>query len=347
MELGIVSFGHLQNEAATGRESTSGATMRHLVEAMKLADEVGLDYFGLGEHHLPSMPVSQPAVVLAAGAAVTRNIRLGSSITVLGAEDPVRVFEQYATLDGISGGRAEVTVGRGAFLEPFHLYGIDLNGYDEFFAEKLDLLNELNTTDRITWQGKYRPPLDNAWIAPQPDQPYLPVWIGTGGKPGSIMRAARGHNPIMFSDIGADPATFARLADLYREAARRADAPQDRTKVGIVTVGYAATDGPRARKDWRHHFRTRVADLGMMHSLDRIYEDQTRPGGSFFIGNPEEIAERIIALHGVLGHDRHIFESDWGRLPYSESLRSIELFGTQVKPLVDEALKDATVPGAA
>lgn len=337
MEIGIVSFGHLQRDAATGRDGTHGAAQRHLVEAIKLADEVGLDYYGLGEHHLPTMPVSQPAVTLAAAASVTKNIRLGSAITVLGADDPIRVFEQFATLDGLSNGRAEITVGRGAFLEPFHLYGVDLSGYDEFFAEKLELLNLLNTTDRVTWSGQYRPPLTDASIAPQPDQNWLPVWLGTGGKPGSIMRAAQGHMPIMFSNIGADPDRYAPLADLYREASHQAGSPQERTKVGIVNLGYAAPHGPSARSDWYEHYQQRAADLNIP-VRDDVYRHQTRPGGSFFIGSPEEIAERIVALHTVLGHDRHIFEADWGRMPYKDSLRSIELFGTQVKPLVDAAL---------
>lgn len=226
MEIGIVSFGTLEQDAQSGRYGSSGAAQRHLVEAIKLADEVGLDFFGIGEHHLPSMPVSQPAAVLAAAAQVTHRIRLGSAITVLGADDAVRVFEQYATLDGLSNGRAEITVGAARSWNPSTCMASTWRGM-KAFAEKLDLLAHLTDAGpSVTWEGKLRAPLENADIQPRPDQDWLPVWLATGGKPGSIVRAAKYHLLIMFSDIGSDPAGFGRLAGLYREAFHRRGEPR-------------------------------------------------------------------------------------------------------------------------
>lgn len=341
MEIGVISFGSLERDA-DGRQGSSAAAQRHLVEAITLAEEVGLDYFGLGQHHRRSMPVSQPAIVLAAAAQATSHIRLGSAITILGAEDAVRVFEQFATLDGLSNGRVDITVGKGAFLEPFHLYGVDLRDYDALFAEKLELLVQLTQSGPvISWEGKFRPPLKDAEIQPRPEQDWLPVWLGTGGKPGSIMRAAKHHLPIMFSDIGGDPAGFERLGALYREASSRFGSPAERAKVGIAGIGYVDVDGAKARREWREHFNNRITELQgrpVDSGVDSLYARQTRAGGSFFVGSPEEIADRIIALHQMLGQDRQIFESDWGTLPYRDSLRNIELLGTRVKPLVDEAL---------
>jgi alkanesulfonate monooxygenase SsuD/methylene tetrahydromethanopterin reductase-like flavin-dependent oxidoreductase (luciferase family) len=198
----------------------------------------------------------------------------------------------------------------------------------------------------VSWEGKLRAALQDADIQPRPDQDWLPVWLATGGKPASIVRAADYHLPIMFSDIGSDPAGFGRLANLYREASTRAASPTERTKVGIAGVGYVDHDGATARRDWKEHFYSRFHDLrGTTRpdaGLETLYTSQTRPGGSFFVGSPEEIADRIITLHGVLGHDRQLFESDWGHIPYLDSMRSIELFGTRVKPLVDQALGHAT-----
>lgn len=341
MELGVYSFGDVQRDKNGELGSTAQAT-RNLFEAIKLADEVGLDYFGIGEHHTREMPASAASVILAAAASVTKKIKLGSAVTVLSTDDPVRVYQQYATLDALSGGRAEITAGRGSSTESFPLFGFSLNDYDELYAEKLDLLLAINENETVTWSGKHRAALTAAPIVPRPDSGTLPIWLGTGGNPQSSVRAALLGLPISYAIIGGQPSRFAPLADLYRRAAKQVNLPEDRVKVSVASPGFIGDDAAAAKDKWYGHWYEAMATIGKVRGFappPRWHFDQEASGpGALFVGSPEEIAERIVTLHGQLGHMRHFFQMDLGQLPQKDFLRSIELLGTKVKPLVDAEL---------
>ncbi|CAN7551674.1 LLM class flavin-dependent oxidoreductase [Pseudarthrobacter oxydans] len=350
MELGVYSFGDVQKDPVTGELGSTAEAMRNLVEAIRVADEVGLDYFGVGEHHTREMPASAAAVVLAGAATVTKNIRLGSSVTVLSTDDPVRVFQQFATVDALSNGRAEITAGRGSSKESYPLFGFDLADYDQLYADKLDLLQLLNRHETVTWSGEYRPALQGALVVPRPENGELALWLGTGGSPGSSVRAGRRGLPVIYGIIGGEPARFAPLADLYRQAAAQSNTPSEKIRVGITNPGFIGDDGQKTRDMWWGHWSTRMemisAQRGFpMMSRDR-YQRTATGTGALFVGHPEEIAERIITLHRAMGHDRQILEMDYGHVPHKDLLHSIELLGTRVKPLVDAELGTTRKPPA-
>ena len=342
MELGIYSFGDVQIDPQTGERGSTAEAQRNLLEAIRLADEVGLDYFGIGEHHTRDMPASAAAVILAAAASVTKKIRLGSSVTVIGTDDPVRVYQQFATLDALSNGRAEITAGRGSSTESFPLFGYSLSDYDELYAEKLDLLLKINESERISWTGKFRPALENAEIYPRPDKGRLPIWLGTGGNPQSSMRAGLLGLPISYGIIGGEAARFAPLAELYRRAARQAQMPESDIRVSVGTFGFIDDDARAARTDWFPYWHKALDEIGKIRGFRapgrEHFEVQATGGGAIFVGSPEEIAERIVAFHKQMGHMRQFFQMDLGHLPQRALLRSIELLGTKVKPLVDAEL---------
>jgi probable LLM family oxidoreductase len=342
MELGIYSFGDVQRDGKTGQLGSTAEATRNLFEAIKLADEVGLDYFGIGEHHTREMPASAAPVILAAAAAVTKTIRLGSAVTVLSTDDPVRVYQQYATLDALSHGRAEIIAGRGSSTESFPLFGYSLEDYDELYAEKLELLLKINESDAITWSGKFRPSLDAALIVPRPDNGPLPVWLGTGGNPQSSVRAALLGLPISYAIIGGQAARFAPLADLYRRAAEQVGMPKDKVKVSIASPGFVADDAARAKDQWYGHWYEAMSTIGKVRGFlpppRPHFDHEANGGGALFVGGPEEIAERIVNLHKRMGHVRQFFQMDIGQLPQKDFLRGIELLGTKVKPLVDREL---------
>jgi probable LLM family oxidoreductase len=345
MELGIYSFGDVQRDPKTGQLGSTAEATRNLFEAIKLADQVGLDYFGIGEHHTLEMPASAAPVIMAAAASVTKTIRLGSAVTVLSTDDPVRVFQQFATLDALSNGRAEITAGRGSSTESFPLFGYSLDDYDELYAEKLDLLLALNAGERVTWSGKHRPALDDALVVPRPDRGSLPIWLGTGGNPQSSVRAAVLGLPISYAIIGGQAARFAPLADLYRSAAAQLQVPGASVKVSVASPGFIGDDAAAAKDMWFGHWHEIMTTVGKI----RGFAAPTRPhfdheasgGGALFVGGPEEIAERIVALHRRLGHVRQFFQMDLGQLPQKDYLHAIELLGTRVKPLVDAELAAA------
>lgn len=342
MELGLYSFGDVQRDLKTRELGSTAEATRNLLEAIKLADEVGLDYFGIGEHHTREMPASAAAVILGAAASVTKNIRLGSAVTVLSTDDPVRVYQQFATLDALSHGRAEITAGRGSSTESFPLFGYSLNDYDELYAEKLDLLLALNASETVTWSGKHRPALEAALVVPRPDAGSLTIWLGTGGNPQSSVRAALLGLPISYAIIGGQAARFAPLADLYRRAAQQAQVPGARVKVSIASPGFIGDDAAAAKDLWYGHWYEIMTTVGKIRGFAPPsrphFDHEANGGGALFVGGPEEIAERIVALHRRLGHDRHFFQMDLGQLPQSQFLHAIELLGTRVKPLVDAEL---------
>ena len=342
MELGVYSFGNVQRDPSTGELGSTAQAQRDLLEAIQLADEVALGYFGVGEHHTRDMPASAAAVILAGAATTTKRITLGSSVTVLPTEDPVRVYQQFATLDAISGGRAEVTVGRGSSSESFPLFGFDRADTDELFVERLDLLLNINANENVTWEGETRAALNGELVVPRPDSGELTIRLGTGGTPGSSVRAGRLGLPVVYGIIGGEPANFATQVDLYRQAAAMSETPAEKINVGVSGPGYIGEDGGAARELWWPHWAARMQIVSEQRGFPMMsrngYTRATSPGGALFVGAPEEVAERLITLHGQLGHQRHILEMDYGQLPQKDFLRSIELLGTQVKPLVDAEL---------
>jgi probable LLM family oxidoreductase len=346
MELGIYSFGDVQRDSRTGQLGSTADATRNLFEAIKLADEVGLDYFGIGEHHTREMPASAAPVILAAAAATTRNIRLGSAVTVLSTDDPVRVYQQYATLDALSNGRAEILAGRGSSTESFPLFGFSLEDYDELYAEKLELLLEINAKESVTWSGKFRPALNDALVVPRPDKGELPIWLATGGNPQSSVRAALLGLPISYAIIGGQAARFAQLADLYRRAAEQVGMPKDKAKVSIASPGFIGDDPARAKDFWYGHWHMAMSTIGKVRGFlpppRPHFDHEANGGGALFVGGPEEIAERIVKLHQRMGHMRQFFQMDVGQVPQKDFLHGIELLGTKVKPLVDREL--ATAP---
>lgn len=348
VELGVYTFGSNARDDTNGRPVTSAQAQRNLVEAIKVADEVGLDFFGIGEHHTAEMPASAAATILAAGASLTSRIRLASAVTVLSTEDPVRLYQQFATLDAVSNGRAEITAGRGSSIESFPLFGYDLSDYDDLYAEKLDLLLAIDRNERVTWQGRFRPALHDAEIVPRPDSGRLPIWLGTGGNPRSSLRAGQLGLPVSYGIIGGQPHRFAALAELYRRAARASGTPEQTIKISVGSPGYLGDDGPSARDAWWREWHETMAIVGSRRGFPpptrASYDDDTSRHGALFVGSPEEVAQRIVALHGHLGHMRHFFQMDFGSLPQRDFLRSIELLGTKVKPLVDAELRTALPP---
>jgi probable LLM family oxidoreductase len=337
LELGVYTFAELNPDPATGR-ADAGRRLRELVEEMEVADRVGLEVFGVGEHHRPDFAVSSPAVVLAAGAARTERIRLTSAVTVLSSDDPVRVFQDFATLDGLSGGRAEIMAGRGSFIESFPLFGYDLDDYDELFSEKLELLLALRDGERVSWSGKHRAAIDGLGVYPRPVQDPLPVWIAIGGTPQSVVRAARLGLPLAVAIIGGAPERFAPLVELYRDAAREAGHGPATLPVGINSHAYVAETSERAADEYFPAYAAMMTRIGRERGwppMTRPQFDQLRsPHGALVVGSPQEVAEKILFQHELFGHERFLAQMSVGTLPHARALRSIELFGTEVAPIV-------------
>ncbi len=340
MELGIYTFGEVTPDAATGAPTSPAQRLADLIEEIELADQVGLDVFGVGEHHRPDFAVSAPAFVLAAAAARTRRIRLTSAVSVLGSDDPVRVFQDFATLDLLSGGRAEIMAGRGSFVESFPLFGYDLGDYDELFAEKLGLLLELRQTERITWAGRTRPLIHDRGVYPRPVQDPLPVWVAVGGTPESALRTGALGLPMALAIIGGQPARFAPFADLHRRAADQAGhaAPP----LGINSHGFIAPTSQQAADTAFPAVKVTMDHIGRERGwapLTRSAFDAARSlHGSDFVGSPQEVVEKILYQHEIFAHQRFLVQFSVGTLPHADVLRSIELYGTEVAPAVRAAV---------
>jgi probable LLM family oxidoreductase len=347
MELGLYTFGELTPDPLTGR-TDPGARVRDLVEEIALADQVGLDVFGVGEHHRPDFAVSAPAVVLAAAAERTSRIRLTSAVSVISSDDPVRVFQQFATLDLLSRGRAEIMAGRGSFIESFPLFGYDLREYDDLFAEHLELLLRVREQEVVSWGGGRRPPIDHRGVYPRPQQQPLPVWIAVGGTPESAVRAGMLGLPMALAIIGGRPERFVPLVDLFRRTARAAGhAPAP--AVSINSHGYVADTSQRAALEAyppMASMMNRIARERGFAPLDREAFDASRElQGAAFVGSPSEVAEKILWQHERFGHHRFLLQMIGGGMPHGQVMRSIELFGTGVAPVVRKALElEATAP---
>jgi probable LLM family oxidoreductase len=350
MEIGIYTFGDVGVDRRTGRALDPGQRLRDLIEEIELADQVGLDVFGVGEHHRADYAVSAPVVVLAAAATQTKNIRLTSAVTVLSSADPVRVFEEFATLDGLSDGRAEIIAGRGSFIESFPLFGYDLDDYDELFAEHLDLLLALRAQERVTWHGRHRAPLREATVHPRPEQDPIPLWIAVGGNPASVVRAGTLGLPLAVAIIGGMPERFAPLVELYRESARAAGHDPAELDVSLNVHGYIADDSQRAADEWFPGYAEAMTRIGR----ERGFPPVTRPNygasrtlrGHLAVGDPQEVAEKILFQHEIFGHTRHLLQMAFGTLPHAQALRAIELLGTEVAPVVRTEVSRRQAPAA-
>ncbi len=352
MEIGIYSFVEARLDPATGKQLDATERMAHLLEEIEVADRVGLDVFGIGEHHRPDYVVSAPAVVLAAAAARTSNIRLTSAVTVLSSDDPVRVFQDFATVDLISGGRAEIMVGRGSFIESFPLFGQDLDDYDELFDEKLRLLLELRANETVTWSGKHRAAIEGRTVYPRPVQESLPIWVGVGGNPPSVVRAATLGLPMALAIIGGMPERFAPFVDLYRESATRAGLDPASLPVSINSHGFIAEDADEAAElTWPAYAATmgRIGrERGWPPPSRAQFEQEARLRGAMFLGTPEQIVEKILYQYDIFGHDRFLVQLTVGPMPHDKVLRAIELLGTEVAPVVRQevaARRAAAVAG--
>ncbi len=340
MELGITTFAETLPEPATGEAIGHGERLRQVVEEAELAEQVGLDVYGVGEHHREDFAASAPAMVLAAVAARTERIRLTPAVTVLSSDDPVRVFQQFATLDLLSSGRAELLVGRGSFVESFPLFGYSLSDYDELFAEKLDLLVALRDSERVTWSGRFRPPLIDQPVYPRPQQRPLPIGVAVGGNPGSAVRAGVRGLSMTLAIIGGDPDRFAVFADLHRRALT--ESGHDPAPLAVHGHGYVAKNGEEAVDDFYPSYELAMrrigAERGWPPMTRRQFDAMRGPRGSLVIGTPDEVATKILHWRDVLGIDRFMLHISVGTMPHEKVLRSIELFGTEVAPLVRERL---------
>jgi probable LLM family oxidoreductase len=336
LELGIYTFGELTPDPQTGRQVTPAERMHDLLEEVELADRLGLEVFGVGEHHRPDYIVSSPAVVLGAAAARTSEIRLTSAVNIISSDDPVRVFQQFATVDLISVGRAEIMAGRGSFIESFPLFGYDLSQYDELFSEKLELLLELRKSEHVTWSGRLRPAIDGLGVYPRPVQDPLPVWVAVGGTPESAVRAGMLGLPLALGIIGGMPERFAPFVELHRQAAERAG--HGRLPVSINSHGYIAETREQAAEDAYPAFALMMNRIGQ----ERGWRPMTRQDfnaamtlrGANFVGSPQDVVDKILFQYEIFQHDRFLLQITVGAMPHDKVMRSIELLATEVAPAV-------------
>ena len=340
VEIGVYTFAEMTPDPVTGRTIDAQQRLRNLVEEARLADQVGLDVYGVGEHHRAEFAVSAPAVVLAAVAARTERIRLTSAVTVLSSDDPVRVFQDFSTLDLLSGGRAEIMVGRGSFIESFPLFGYDLDDYDELFAEKLELLLRLRETERVTWPGRHRPAIDDLPVLPRPLQQPLPVWVAVAGTPGSAIRAGRLGLPLAVAIIGGAPERFAPFVELYRDAAREAGHDPGSLPVSINSHTFVAESSQDAADAFFPSYAELMNRIGRERGWSGIsrqdFEALRSPRGALLVGNPDEVIEKILFQHEIFGHRRFLAQLTVGTMPHEQVMRAIELLGTVVAPAVRE-----------
>ncbi|MEW9701714.1 LLM class flavin-dependent oxidoreductase [Paenibacillus sp. SI8] len=339
MEIGISTFLETTPDIVTGKVISHAERLRNAVEEIVLADQVGLDVYGIGEHHRADYAGTAPAVVLAAAAAMTKQIRLTSAVTVLSSDDPVRVYQDFATLDGISNGRAEIMAGRGSFIESFPLFGYSLEDYDELFEENLELLLAIRSSEKVTWRGGHRPAIHNLGVYPRPVQSPLPVWIASGGNAQSAVRAGTLGLPIAFAIIGGMPESFAPLVELYKEAAARAGHDPDKLPIATHSHGFVGETTEQAAELFFPPTQAQMNVIGRERGWGQNYTRSTYDAarslrGALYVGDPEYVAEKIILLRKNLGVTRFFLHVNVGTMPHLEVMRAIELLGTKVAPIV-------------
>ncbi|MEO7176253.1 MAG: LLM class flavin-dependent oxidoreductase [Saprospiraceae bacterium] len=342
MELGLYTFADTAVEGVSGGALKTNKRFSNLLEEIKLADELGLDVFGIGEHHRPDYAASSPATILAAAAVITSKIKLTSAVTVLSSDDPVRVFQQFATIDQLSNGRAEIMVGRGSFIESFPLFGYDLADYDTLFAEKLDLLLEINKQEVTSWKGNHRPSFGRLGIYPRPLQDSIPIWVAAGGTPASAIRAAKLKLPLALAIIGGMPEQFVSFLDLYRKTTKEDGQDLSKLQIGINSHMYIADDSQQAGDEFYPAYSMMMNKIGKERGwspLSRLQFDYSRsPKGALLVGSPQEVIDKILYEHSLFGNTRFLAQTSMGDLPHDKVMRSIELFANVVAPAVRKAL---------
>ncbi|NDK55696.1 LLM class flavin-dependent oxidoreductase [Pontibacter fetidus] len=345
MEIGITTFVENTPDPATGKLLSAYERMQNLMEEIALADQVGLDVFAIGEHHRPDFIVSSPAVVLAAAAVKTNTIKLSSAVTVLSSDDPVRVFQDFAHVDLLSKGRAEIIAGRGSFIESFPLFGNDLKDYDTLFSEKLELLLALNKSEKITWEGKHRPAIDNRGVYPRPYQPEIPIWVAVGGTPQSVVRAATLGLPMALAIIGGEPERFVPFTNLYKETYKNAGHDPAKLQLAINSHGFVADDAEKAAAIYYEPYAYMMSKLGRERGWSPMnkahYETMRAPTGSLLVGDPQQVIDKILYEHELFGNTRFLLHMSVGTLPHASVMRAIELLGTIVAPAVKKAVTKA------
>lgn len=341
MEIGISTFGEFSPSGTPGKDVNAAKRVKQLLEEVKLADEAGLDIYAFGEHHRPDFVVSVPEILMAAAASITTNIRLSSSVTVLSTADPVRIFQSFSTVDLISKGRAEIIAGRGSFIESFPLFGYDLNDYSDLFAEKLELLLDLNKSININWKGKFRAPINDRGIYPRPYQGSIPVWLGVGGTSASAVRAGQLGLPMMIAILGSPPEQFAPFVQLYRDAARQAGHNPAVLQVGVSSQFMVADSSAAAARAFYPSYEKLMNRVGKDRGWSPMSTEQfhyLRKSGPLVVGSVEEAVEKILMQHEILGNSRFLAQLVTGHTEHKDILKAIELLGTRVAPAVRTAL---------
>jgi probable LLM family oxidoreductase len=340
MEIGVYTFADITADPLTGKMITAHERVSNLMEEVELAEQVGLDIFAVGEHHRPDYIASSPAVILGAAAARTKKIKLSSAVTVLSSDDPVRVFQSFATVDLLSGGRAEIMAGRGSFIESFPLFGYDLKDYDELFSEKLDLLVKLNEKEKISWKGKLRPSIHNLGVYPRPFQAKLPIWVAVGGTPESVLRAANMHLPMALAIIGGMPEQYVPLINLYRTTAKKAG--YENSLAGINSHTFVADTSQQAADEFYPSYADVMTRIGRERGWPGMTREQFEymrlPKGSLLVGSPQQVIDKILYEYELFKHDRFLAQMSMGAMPHKSIMRSIELFGTKVASAVRRAI---------
>lgn len=344
MELGLYTFADHVPDHVAGKATRAHQRMKDLLEEIQLADQVGLDVFAVGEHHRPEYAISSPAVVLGAAAAITKTIKLSSAVTVLGSDDPVRVFQAFSTVDLLSSGRAEIMVGRGSFIESFPLFGYDLNRYDELFSEKLELLLKINKEEFVSWEGKHRASMDGLGVYPRPYQDELPIWLGVGGTPSSAVRAGTLGLPMALAIIGGQPERFVPFVNLFRESATKSG--HQNIGLGINSHAYVAGTSQEAGDDFFGPYAAMMNKIGRERGWTPMgrpdFEAMRSPMGSLVVGSPQEVIDKILYEYELFGHSRFLAQMSVGIMPHQKILKSIELFGTEVAPAIRKEIGSAT-----
>ena len=347
MEIGISTFVENTPDPATGKLLSPHQRMMNLMEEIELSDQLGLDVFAVGEHHRPDFVVSSPAIVLAAAAVKTKNIRLSSGVTVLSSDDPVRVFQDFAQVDLLSGGRAEIMAGRGSFIESFPLFGNDMKDYNTLFSEKLELLMQLNKGEKVSWKGRHRPAIDNRGVYPRPHQPELPIWVAVGGTPESVVRAASHGLPMALAIIGGSPERFVPFTRLFKDTWKKAGHDAAKLQLAINSHGYLADDSQKAADEFYGPYAYVMSKIGRERGwsgMDREHYDMMRePDGSLLVGSPQQVIDKILWEYELFGNTRFLLHISVGTLPHAKVMRAIELLGTVVAPAVRKAVGERVV----
>ncbi|WP_069660602.1 Atu2307/SP_0267 family LLM class monooxygenase [Arcticibacter eurypsychrophilus] len=341
MELGISTFGEVQPDGVAGKAVNAHQRIQELLEEVKLADEVGLDVFAFGEHHRPDFVISAPEILMAAAAAITKNIRLSSSVTVLSSADPVRVFQNFATVDLISSGRAEIIAGRGSFIESFPLFGYDLGDYDTLFTEKLELLMRINEQEVVSWKGKHRMEISGKGVYPRPLQSAIPIWLGVGGTPASAVRAGKLNLPMVIAILGSPPRQFLSFVELYRESARKAGHDVSKLQLGISSQFYVAEDSGQAANNFYPSYEALMNRVGKDRGWSPMNRNQfefLRNDGPLIVGNVQQAIDKIMGQYELFHNTRFLAQLVTGFTEHKDVLKAIELYGTQVAPVIRKEL---------